>query len=62
MTVEMKASKRFRLPHDPAKADSGWKWVDAGEAYTVASAKEADWHEQSGRGKRASSKPAKKEA
>lgn len=59
MTVEMKASKRFRMPQE-----KGWKWLDEGDDYTVPSAKTADYHEETGRGMRAQApaKPAKKEA
>lgn len=59
MTVEMKASKRFRLPQK-----KGWKWLNEGDAYSVPSVTTAEHHEETGRGTRVQTpvKPAKKEA
>lgn len=47
MTVKMIAAKRFRLPQD-----KGFRWLDKGEAYEVASEETADFHESTGRGNR----------
>ncbi len=48
MTIKMIASKRFRLAQR-----KGFAWLDPGQPYEVADEKAADFHEQSGRGKRA---------
>jgi|TARA_A100001391_G_scaffold205427_1_gene206153 FKBP-type peptidyl-prolyl cis-trans isomerase (trigger factor) len=51
MSIKMVASKRFRLA-----LEKGFVWKDEGQEYEVSSEKAADYHETSGRGKRA--KPA----
>lgn len=59
MTIKMIASKRFRLAQE-----KGFAWIDPGQPYTVADDKAADFHEETGRGKRvpatAPAKPGKK--
>lgn len=47
MTIQMTASKRFRLA-----MTKGFRWIDAGEPYEVGAEKTADYHEKSGRGNR----------
>lgn len=54
MAIEMIAAKRFRMA-----TDKGFVWLDKGQTYTVATEKEAKFHER-GRGTRA--KASEKEA
>lgn len=48
MSIKMVASKRFRLAQG-----KGFVWKDEGQEYEVASEKVAEFHETTGRGKRA---------
>lgn len=61
MSIKMIASRRFRLAQP-----KGFAWIDTGQPYEVDDAKAADFHETTGRGKRAKSeapaKPGKKGA
>jgi hypothetical protein len=54
MTINMIASKRFRLAQP-----KGFVWIDPGQPYAVEDATTADFHETSGRGSRAPAEPAK---
>ncbi len=47
MTINMIASKRFRLVQP-----KGFVWIDPGQPYEVDNAKTADFHESTERGKR----------
>lgn len=55
MSIKMIAAKRFRLAQQ-----KGFAWIDPGRAYEVADERAAEFHERSGRGKRAQTEaPAK---
>lgn len=54
MTIEMIASKRFRLAQP-----KGFVWLDPGQPYQVSDQAAAEFHETSGRGERAVTEPAK---